>query len=32
MVGLHEMPSYHSADCYDGGPLDIHPDSPDWPN
>jgi hypothetical protein len=32
MVGLHEIPSYHSPDCYDGGPLDIHPDSSDWPN
>jgi hypothetical protein len=31
-VGLHEIPSYHSQDCYDGGPLDIHPDSSDWPN
>ena len=25
MVGLHEIPSYHSPDCYDGGPLDIQP-------
>lgn len=31
-VGLHEIPSYHSPDCYDGGPLDIHLDSSDWPN
>jgi hypothetical protein len=31
-VGLHEIPSYHSPDCYDGGPLDIHPQSSDWPN
>jgi len=31
-VGLHEIPSYHSPDCYDGGPLDIHPESSDWPN
>jgi len=31
-VGLHEIPSYHSLHCYDGGPLDIHPDSNDWPN
>jgi hypothetical protein len=31
-VGLHEIPSYHSPDCYDGGTLDIHPDSSDWPN
>lgn len=32
MVGLHEIPSYHSAGCHDGGPLDIHPRSHDWPN
>jgi hypothetical protein len=32
LVGLGEIPSYHSPDCYDGGPLDIHPDSGDWPN
>jgi hypothetical protein len=32
LVGLGEVPSYHSPDCYDGGPLDIHPDSSDWPN
>jgi hypothetical protein len=31
-VGLHEIPNYHSPDCYDGGPLDIHPASTDWPN
>jgi hypothetical protein len=31
-VGLNEIPNYHSEDCYDGGPLDIHPDSSDWPN
>jgi hypothetical protein len=31
-VGLHEIPSYHSPDCYYGGPLDFHPDSSDWPN
>ncbi len=31
-VGLHELPSYQSPDCYDGGPLDIHPTSSDWPN
>lgn len=31
-VGLHEIPNYHAADCYDGGPLDIHPNSTDWPN
>jgi len=32
MVGLHELPNYHSPACHDGGPLDIHPDSNDWPN
>ena len=32
MVGLHEMPNYHAAGCEDGGPLDIHPESSDWPN
>lgn len=32
MVGLHEIPSYHSPDCHDGGSLDIHPRSHDWPN
>jgi hypothetical protein len=32
MVGLREIANYHSPDCYDGGPLDIHPDSTDWPN
>jgi hypothetical protein len=32
LVGLREFPNYHSSDCYDGGPLDIHPDSQDWPN
>lgn len=31
-VGLNEIPNYHSEDCYEGGPLDIHPDSSDWPN
>lgn len=31
-VGLNEVPNYHSEDCYDGGPLDIHLDSSDWPN
>jgi len=31
-VGLHGMPNYQSSDCYDGGPLDIHPESSDWPN
>jgi hypothetical protein len=31
-VGLHEIPNYHSPGCYDGGPLDIHPNSTDWPN
>ena len=32
MVGLHEIPNYHAPDCYDGGALDIHPESHDWPN
>jgi len=32
MVGLHEIPSYHSPDCHDDGPLDIDPESHDWPN
>lgn len=32
MVGLHELPNYHSPDCHDGGPLDIDPGSSDWPN
>ncbi len=31
-AGLHEMPDYQSPDCYDGGPLDIDPESSDWPN
>ena len=31
-VGLHEIPSYHAEGCQDDGPLDIHPDSHDWPN
>jgi hypothetical protein len=31
-VGLGEIPSYHAPDCGDGGPLDIHPESSDWPN
>jgi hypothetical protein len=31
-VGLHEMPNYQSPDCYDGGPLDIDPESSNWPN
>jgi hypothetical protein len=31
-VGLGIIPNYHAAGCYDGGPLDIHPDSGDWPN
>jgi hypothetical protein len=22
---------YRSRDCYDGGPLDLHPDRPSWP-
>jgi len=32
MVGLHEIPNYHAPDCYDGGTLDTHPESNDWPN
>lgn len=32
MVGLHEIPNYKLDDCYDGGPLDLHPGSSDWPN
>lgn len=31
-VGLGEIPNYHATGCYDGGELDIHPDSSDWPN
>jgi hypothetical protein len=31
-VGLGLVPNYHATGCYDGGPLDIHPDSSDWPN
>lgn len=31
-VGLGLIPNYHATGCYDGGPLDIHPDSSDWPN
>lgn len=31
-VGLGETPNYHATGCYEGGPLDIHPDSSDWPN
>jgi hypothetical protein len=31
-VGLGEIPSYHATGCSDGGPLDIHPESHDWPN
>jgi hypothetical protein len=31
-VGLGLIANYHAAGCYDGGPLDIHPDSSDWPN
>ncbi len=31
-VGLGMMPNYHAAGCFDGGGLDIHPDSTDWPN
>jgi len=32
MVGLNGVVSYHSPDCVDGGALDVHPDSSDWPN
>jgi hypothetical protein len=32
MVGLHEIPNYRLDECRDGGPLDIHPQSVDWPN
>jgi hypothetical protein len=32
MVQMREIPSYHSPGCYDGGPLDIHPNSAGWPN
>jgi hypothetical protein len=31
-VGLGLIPNYHATGCEDGGPLDIHPDSSDWPN
>jgi hypothetical protein len=31
-VGLGEIPNYRAPGCYDGGPLDIHPNSNDWPN
>jgi hypothetical protein len=31
-VGLGLIANYHASGCYDGGPLDIHPDSSDWPN
>ena len=31
-VGLGLVPNYHATGCYDGGALDIHPDSSDWPN
>jgi hypothetical protein len=31
-VGLGLLPNYHATGCEDGGPLDIHPDSSDWPN
>jgi hypothetical protein len=31
-VGLGLVPNYHAPGCYDGGPLDIHPGSSDWPN
>jgi hypothetical protein len=31
-VGLGLIANYHATACFDGGPLDIHPDSSDWPN
>jgi hypothetical protein len=31
-VGLGLVANYHATGCYDEGPLDIHPDSHDWPN
>jgi hypothetical protein len=31
-VGLGLIANYHATGCYDGGQLDIHPDSTDWPN
>ena len=31
-VGLGLIPNYHATGCFDGGALDIHPDSSDWPN
>ena len=31
-VGLGLVANYHATGCYDGGSLDIHPDSSDWPN
>jgi hypothetical protein len=27
----NEPEEYHSAGCYDGGPLDLRPQSPTWP-
>jgi hypothetical protein len=31
-VGLGLIANYHATGCQEGGPLDIHPDSTDWPN
>ena len=31
-VGLREIPNYHAPGCVDDGPLDIHPESHNWPN
>jgi hypothetical protein len=28
---VHENPRYRSPDCYEGGPLDLNPDSRAWP-
>ncbi len=28
---LARFPSFVAPGCYKGGPLDIHPYSPDWP-
>ena len=31
-VGLGLIANYHATGCYEGGELDIHPESSDWPN
>ena len=31
-VGLGLVANYHATGCYEGGELDIHPDSGDWLN